>query len=199
MCIRDRDYICFGNNDCTIVIVDATCLERNLNLVFQILEITNRVVVCVNLLDEAEKKHIHIDLNLLSEHLGVPVVGTCAKKKKTLKKLMDCVDDVCSSKLIPKPKKVIYSSGIEESIQSLIPEIELIGTRNSTLPDSRWVALKLLDSNTKIVNSIEENASVSLHLESSIDHAREDVYKRQHTNLVIYIHSIKISNIINIF
>lgn len=168
-----RDYICFGNNDCTVVIVDATCLERNLNLVFQILEITNRVVVCVNLLDEAEKKHIHIDLNLLSEHLGVPVVGTCAKKKKTLKKLMDCVDDVCSSKIIPKPKKVIYSSGIEESIQSLIPEIELIGTRNSTLPDSRWVALKLLDSNTKIVNSIEENASVSLHLESSIDHARE--------------------------
>ena len=75
-----RNYICFGKHDCTVVVVDATCLERNLNLVYQILEITDKVVVCVNLLDEAKKKGISIDFNLLSSHLGVPVVGTTARK-----------------------------------------------------------------------------------------------------------------------
>ena len=69
-----RNYICFGNPDATVVVLDATCLERNLNLVFQIMEITPNVIVCVNLLDEAKKKGIFIDLSKLSQILGVPVV-----------------------------------------------------------------------------------------------------------------------------
>ena len=69
-----RNYICFGNPDCTIVVVDATCLERSLNLVFQILEMTSNVIICVNLLDEAKKKSIEINLDKLSKLLGVPVV-----------------------------------------------------------------------------------------------------------------------------
>lgn len=69
-----RDYILSGNADATVVVVDATCLERNLNLVFQIMEITPNVIVCVNLLDEAKKKKIRIDLDILSIKLGVPVV-----------------------------------------------------------------------------------------------------------------------------
>ena len=84
-----RNYICFGNPTTTIVVVDATNLERCLNLVFQIKEITSNIIVCVNLLDEAKKKGIKIDLNKLSELLGVPVVGTIAKKKKTLNILLD--------------------------------------------------------------------------------------------------------------
>ena len=79
-----RDYICFGKADLMVVVVDATCLERNLNLVYQVMEITNNVIVCVNLLDEAKKKGININLKLLSEYLGVPVVGVSAKYKKTL-------------------------------------------------------------------------------------------------------------------
>lgn len=69
-----RDYICFGNPDATVIVVDATCLERNLNLVFQTMEITKNIIVCVNLLDEAKKKKIKIDLDKLSKELGVPVV-----------------------------------------------------------------------------------------------------------------------------
>ena len=69
-----RDYICFGNPDATVIVVDATCLERNLNLVFQTMEITKNIIVCVNLLDEAKKKKIKIDLDKLSRELGVPVV-----------------------------------------------------------------------------------------------------------------------------
>lgn len=91
-----RNYICFGNPDATVVILDGTSLERNLNLVYQIMEITDKIVVCVNLLDEAEKKGIHIDFDELEKRLGVPVVGTIARKKKTLNKLMDKVNKVCN-------------------------------------------------------------------------------------------------------
>ena len=79
-----RDYICSGKADVTVVVVDSTCLERNLNLAFQIMEMTSNVILCVNLLDEAKKKKIKIDFKKLSEILGIPVVGTTAKKKKTL-------------------------------------------------------------------------------------------------------------------
>ena len=98
-----RDYICFGNPDATVVIVDATCLERNLNLVYQIMEITPKIIVCVNLLDEAKKKGIHIDLKKLAEELGVPVEGTIARKKKTLKQLMETIKQVCIGEIKPEP------------------------------------------------------------------------------------------------
>ena len=79
-----RNFICFEKLDAVVIVVDATSLERNLNLVFQIMEITSNIIVSVNLLDEAKKKGISIDLKKLSELLGVPVVGTIGKKKKTL-------------------------------------------------------------------------------------------------------------------
>lgn len=94
-----RDYICFGNPDATIVIVDSTCLERNLNLVYQTMEITPNIVLCVNLLDEAKKKGITIDFEKLEEKLGIPVVGTIARKQKTLRKLMQKVDEVVTRKI----------------------------------------------------------------------------------------------------
>ncbi len=80
-----RNYICFGNPDATVVVVDATSLERNLNLVFQIMEITNNIIVCVNLLDEAKKKKINIDLNKLSKKLGIPVVRNNCKEKEYIR------------------------------------------------------------------------------------------------------------------
>ena len=115
-----RDYICFGDADATVVVVDATCIERNLNLVFQILEITDKVIVCVNLLDEAKKKKIKIDTDKLSDKLGVPVVGTTARKQKTLNKLKDVIEDVCSNKIVPKPNRVKYTPDVEKSIEFLI-------------------------------------------------------------------------------
>ena len=77
-----RDFICFGNADKVIVVCDATCLERNLNLVLQTIEIKNNVIVCVNLMDEAKRKKIDVDLQKLQKLLGVPVVGTDASKGK---------------------------------------------------------------------------------------------------------------------
>lgn len=85
-----RDYICFGNPDATVIVVDATCLERNLNLVFQAMEITDNIIVCVNLLDEAKKKKIEIDLDKLSDELGVPVVRNYCKEEKNFKLFDGC-------------------------------------------------------------------------------------------------------------
>ena len=86
-----RNYICYGNPSTIVVVVDATNLERCLNLVFQIKEITSNIIVCVNLLDEVKNKSIKIDLNKLSELLNAPVVGTIARKKKTLSTLLNTI------------------------------------------------------------------------------------------------------------
>lgn len=156
-----RDYICFGKPDCTIIVVDATCLERNLNLVFQVMEITNNVILCVNLLDEAKKKKIKIDLDKLSSELGIPVVGTTARKKKTLTNLIKTLEKVCNGNIKPNPKKVRYSKDIEKSIS----EISNIFEVETSLPKQlyRWVSLKLLDGEPKILNSIQENFSIDIN------------------------------------
>lgn len=153
-----RDYICFGNPDATVVIVDSTCLERNLNLVYQIMEITPKIIVCVNLLDEAKKKKIHIDLEKLEEELGVPVVGTIARKKKTLDKLMEKIMNVASERIKPAPNKIEYVTEIEEAINSLEEIIDL--EKNTYL--KRWIALKILDKEEKIIKSIQNNLNINL-------------------------------------
>ena len=165
-----RDYICFGNPDCTVVVVDATCLERNLNLVYQILEITNRVVVCVNLLDEAEKKGIEIDLDKLSFNLGVPVVGTIARKKKNLNNLMKAVYDICSSDNDSEYFKINYPDIIEQSIDIVQKGIQPI-LYNHNFNNYRWISLKLLEGNKKIIASIEKYLDIKIY-------ENEDVQKK---------------------
>ena len=156
-----RDYICFGNPDCTVVVVDGTCLERNLNLLYQILEITNKVVVCVNLIDEAKKKGIEIDLNKLSFELGVPVVGTVARKKKTLKNLIQAIYDVCFSVQNIGPFQIQYEDIIEKSINILEPTVKSYLSSND-FTNYRWISLKLLEGNKKIISSIENYLGVKL-------------------------------------
>ena len=86
-----RDFICFGKSDAAVVVCDATCLERNLNLVLQVLEITPKTILCLNLMDEAKKKKIYIDTNLLSKKLGIPVIQTTARDKKGLENLLETI------------------------------------------------------------------------------------------------------------
>jgi len=115
-----RNFIISGNPDLTVVVVDSTCLERNLNLVFQIMEITKNVIVCVNLLDEAKKKHIDIDLKKLENILGVPVVGTTARDKNTLKKLVDCIYKVCLKDKKCNPILIEHTSNNQDEFISNI-------------------------------------------------------------------------------
>ena len=163
-----RDYICFGSPDVTVVVIDATCLERNLNLVYQTMELTPNVIVCVNLLDEAKKKGIFVDLEKLSLHLGVPVVGTVARKKKSLKQLLSLINDMAVGNVKASPRLARYSNDIEDAIDTLTPSIVKL------LPDkykyiSRWIALKLMDNDPKILNSIKKHLSVELFSEEIID------------------------------
>lgn len=149
-----RDFICFGKPDAAIVVVDATCLERNLNLVLQVIEITDNVILSVNLLDEAERKQIKVDLKKLSNELGIPVVGTIARSKKGLDELMDTVYDVCTKKIIPKPKHITYPREIEEELKKLIPMIEPLVQNNF---NPRWVALRMIDGDLNILDRISNN------------------------------------------
>ena len=156
-----RDYICFGNPDCTVIVVDATCLQRNLNLVYQILEITNKVIVCVNLLDEAEKKGIEIDLDKLAFKLGVPVVGTIARKKKTLKDLMSTISEICVSNKNKQNFEIKYPDAIEEAINLTNNAVKKTLNKH-TFNNSRWITLKLLEGNKKIISSIEQYLDINL-------------------------------------
>ncbi len=160
-----RDYICFGKPDVTVVVTDATCLERNLNLVFQTMEITQNVIVCVNLLDEAKKKHINIDLKALEDYLGVPVVGTTARNSSTLKTLLNCIYKVCIGKIKCHPNLIKYEPIIEDAILSIHTEINKIGIEKFAYIQ-RWICLKLLDGDASILKSIENSLLINLHTEN---------------------------------
>lgn len=159
-----RDFICFGNPDTTIIVLDATCLERNLNLVLQTLEITSRVVVCVNLMDEAKRKNITIDLDQLSNLLGFPVVGTSAIKGRGLNELMDMVYNISFNNFISRPMEIVY----EKEIEDVISEIEaiIIPVIGHQL-NPRWVALKFIDGDKTLLDSINKYLNLDLNKETN--------------------------------
>ena len=140
-----RDFLCFGAPDAVMVVCDATCLERNLNLVLQTIEITPRVVVCVNLLDEARKKGLHPDLPLLARRLGVPVVGASARQGEGLEALMDAAVAVAAQP--PAPPPVRYTPALEAAIARVQPAVApLVEGRLNP----RWVALRLLEGDATL-------------------------------------------------
>lgn len=170
-----RDFVCFGKPDATIVVTDATSLERNLNLVLQTLEITDKVVVCVNLIDEAMRKKIKINFTELSKRLGVPVVPTNARSNKGLDELMQRVYDVSQNDISTNPITITYSDIIERSVLLLEPKIkELAGEKIN----SRWVALKLLDGDLALLKSLNKYLGFDLldntQLRSTLNSIRKE-------------------------
>ena len=148
-----RDFICFGRPDAVVVVADATCLERNLNLVLQTMEITDKVVLCVNLMDEAKKKKIRIDLNLLASRLGIPVVGTSARSGRGLDQLMDAVTSLADGSFEAKPLRLTYSDEIETAVSMLEPVVAGILQERV---NSRWGSLKLLDGDESLLRSLKD-------------------------------------------
>ena len=142
-----RNFLLFGQPDCTVVVVDATALERNLNLVLQVLEITDRAVVCVNLMDEAERKGIEVDVRSLSRDLGVPAVPTVARTKQGLAELVASVAAVASGEAKTSPLRVEPPKEVSAAINGLVPLIEDLAPG---LPSPRWIALRLLDGDHKV-------------------------------------------------
>ncbi len=154
-----RDFVCFGKPDAVVIVTDATCLERNLNLVLQALEITSDVVVCVNLLDEARKKKISINLKELSKQLGVPVVGTSARSGKGLNELMDAVYEVTNRKFPTSPLKIKYDENIEQAICLIEP---IVNSLSHSKLSGRWIALKLLDGDESLLGTLQRYLDFSL-------------------------------------
>ncbi len=154
-----RDFICFGSPAATVVVADATCLERNLNLVLQTLEITRRAVVCVNLMDEAARKKINIDFDKLSSLLGVPVIPTNARGNKGLENLMNAVYDLENGYLSTTPVQLAYDPVIEESIAMLQPIICKLAEGKI---NSRWAALRLLEGDAALLALLDKHLGFSL-------------------------------------
>lgn len=145
-----RDFICFGNSDLTVVVCDACSLMRNLNLALQVMEITNNVIVCVNLIDEAKKKGINININELKNILGVEVIATSARSGKGLDELAKAMDKY-SFNPNKKTIKVKYSKELEHAINIIEPVIK---NKLNGLLNSRWVALNLIKDDDDFIESI---------------------------------------------
>ena len=185
-----RNFICFGSPDATVVVCDATCLERNLNLVLQVIEISPQTVVCVNLLDEAKRKEITIDLNKLSELLGVAVVGVIAQKKKTLFSFKKAMDEIIDKK--PQTAiKVVYPDCIETAIKVIE---EAISSQLTVKINPRWIAIKLLDYDESLINEINyycgknilENEAITASVSKAIEFLKNNgIEKDQIKDIII--------------
>lgn len=142
-----RDFLLFGRPDCTVVVVDATVLERNLNLVLQVLEITDRVVVCVNLMDEARRKGLNVDTRSLARDLGVPAVPTVARTGEGLRPLLEAIAGICGGTIRTTPRRTPPPPALKRAVDELVPRLgELI----PGVPGARWVAYRLLEGDLRV-------------------------------------------------
>jgi Fe2+ transport system protein B len=148
-----RNFILFGKPDVTIIVVDASRLERNLNLVLQILEITDKAVLCLNLMDEAKRLEIEIDDRTLARDLGIPVVPTSARSKEGIPELLKTVHQVATGEIKCKPHRI---KNVPKSIHNAIEKLSLeIEKEFPNVPNSRWIALRLLDGDDRIIEAVK--------------------------------------------
>ena len=147
-----RDFILFGQPDVTVIVVDATRLERNLNLALQVLEITSRAVVCLNLVDEAERHGIVVDDRHLARELGVPVVPTAAARARGLPVLLQTIADVASGRIACRPRRLeVEPAAVRPALADLVTQLE---QAFPGLPNPRWVAMRLLGGDDTIAEAL---------------------------------------------
>ncbi|MDK7675148.1 ferrous iron transport protein B [Weeksella virosa] len=170
-----RDFVLFGQPDVTVVVVDASRLERNLSLVLQILEITNKVVLCVNLMDEARRHHIEIDSRTLSKDLGIPVVETSARSKEGIPELLVAIRQVAEEDFIArKIPRFQLSDNTEKAVNDLSGRLEKLFP---TLPNTHWLAMRLIEGDASILSFLEEKIDSKNELYDLISQAEK--YKKE--------------------
>lgn len=148
-----RDYILFGKPDVTVVIADATRLERNLNLVLQVLAITDKAVLCLNLMDEARRHGIVVDERTLMKELGIPVVPVVARSGDGMKRLLQMIQDVATGAYVCRPRRVwTESKQLKKALDTLAAKVT---NAFPGLPNPRWVALRLLEGDHRIVEAVQ--------------------------------------------
>lgn len=147
-----RDFLLFGEPDTTVVVCDGTALERNLALVLQVLEITPKVVVALNLMDEAKKRGIEIDDRALARDLGVPVVPMSARIGLGIPNLLDAIDAVSTGKQgRTSPREVDYGPDVEAALK---PIADRLRKDFPQLKNVRWVAMRLLEGDPSVLNEL---------------------------------------------
>lgn len=168
-----RDFLCFGNADAVIVVADASCLERNLHLVYQMMELTNKIILCINLIDEAKKKNIAIDAQGIQKSLGIPVVLCAARNGTGIEELKEAVHKVTSGQIVPAPQTVAYNDALEESVRS----IEKLLAKNLGGINPKWLALRMIDSDSKLMEGVLDYIDTT-DLEE-IQHIAADVHEKK--------------------
>lgn len=169
-----RDYICFNDPDIVVVVADATSLERNLNLFIQISEITEKAILCVNLIDEAEKNNIKIDLDLLSKELNANLVSSSARNGVGIEELKEAIFKEITLK-DSKKNAINYDSPIEKAIE----EIEIILDETLEVPKrkKRWIALRILEGNTSILKSLYNKYNIQEKYINMISKIKDELNK----------------------
>jgi ferrous iron transport protein B len=148
-----RNFLLFARPDVTVIVVDATRLERNLNLTLQVLQITGRAVVCVNLMDEAKAHGIDIDIPGLAADLGVPVVPASARRGEGIEGLTAAIRDVAEGRFVSRPKHVDHPSpAVRKAIDHIASRLR---AEHPELPSAEWIAQRLLEGDTRIRQAVE--------------------------------------------
>lgn len=155
-----RDFILFGQPDVTVIVVDATRLERNLNLVCQVLEITGRAVVCLNLMDEAERHRLTVDERSLARELGVPVVPAAARQGRGVPLLIDRIHQVATGGFVCRPHRIQSEPPALKRAVSLL--VKKLSAAFPDLPNARWVALRLLEGDARIEEAVRSGELAGL-------------------------------------
>lgn len=146
-----RNFILFGQPDCTIVITDATALERNLNLVLQVMEITDKVVVAVNLMDEARRKGLDVDARSLARDLGVPAIPITARTGEGIQTLLATMASVIAGETLNRPQRVQGTPEFRRAVDEMTPLIERVAPG---VPNARWIAIRLLDGDARVQQAL---------------------------------------------
>lgn len=154
-----RNFLLFGHPEVVVVVVDSTILERNLNLVLQVLEISNRVVICLNLVDEAARKGMEVDAEQLSLDLGVPVVPTVANVGKGLNDLVKAIAGVASGTIPTSPRRFALKAEIRKALDEVTPHVKRVV---GDLPNIRWITMRLLEGDARIQETLENGELASL-------------------------------------
>ena len=164
-----RDALLFGRPDVTVVVADATRLERNLPLVLQVRQITGRVVVALNLVDEARRHGITVDTRHLARELGVPVVATAARRGEGLPELLAAIAEMAATDDPPDPLALVHHDPqLEEAVAALAARVE---ARFPGVPNARWVALRLLEGDPGIEDAVRAGTLGELAGEPSLEAA----------------------------
>jgi ferrous iron transport protein B len=173
-----RDFILFGKPDVTVVIADATRLERNLNLVLQVLEITDRAVLCLNLIDEARRHGIAVDERILMKDLGVPVAPIVARTGEGMKNLLQSIRDVATGEFVCKPRRIwTESKKLKKALDSLAVKVK---DAYPELSNPRWVALRLLEGDQRIAEAVESGELGSLAAGKTLPHSLTGSKEMEH-------------------